>query len=191
MFAQVGPHFGEGHPALTWFPRYLLELARAWSPDPHRPLWLQEIGAPRSHVPDDRAADFVTSSLASVATTPSLEAVTWWCSHDVSDQLLDFPKLEYSLGLFTNDGKPKPEALAISDVLPDLHNAQPQEQADEPLEFSADWATGAGRSVSFPMGDLFARWVDEAIQTGRAPRLVFHPTHALTGREALAGALAR
>ena len=77
VFAQVGPHFGEGHPALTWFPRYLLELARAWSPDPHRPLWLQEIGAPRSHVPDDRAADFVTSSLASVATTPSLEAVTW------------------------------------------------------------------------------------------------------------------
>ena len=109
----------------------------------------------------------------------------------MSDQLLDFPKLEYSLGLFTNDGKPKPEALAMSDMLPDLHNAQPQEQADEPLEFSADWDTGAGRSVSFPMGDLFARWVDEAIQTGRAPKLVLHPTHGLTDREALTSALAR
>ena len=88
VFAQVGPRFGEGHPALTWFPRYLLELARAWSHDPERPLWLQEVGAPRTHVPDASAAAFLTTTMASLASTRGLEAVTWWCSHDVSAQLL-------------------------------------------------------------------------------------------------------
>ena len=109
--------------------------------------------------------------MTSLTSTPGLEAITWWCSHDVSHDLLDFPKLEYSLGLFTNDGKPKPEALALSDILPDLHNAQPQNQLDEPLEFSANWDTGQGRSTCSPIGDLFAQWVDQAERTGKAPRL--------------------
>ena len=117
VFAQVGPRFGKGHSALTWFPRYLLELARAWSPDPERPLWLQEVGAPRTHVPDASAAAFLTTTMASLASTRGLEAVTWWCSHDVSAQLLDFPKLEYSLGLFTNCllyTSPSPRDLSTS-----------------------------------------------------------------------------
>jgi len=75
-------------------------------------------------------------------------------------------------------------------MLPDLHNAQPQHQLDEPLEFSANWDTGAGRSVCSPMGDLFAQWVDQAEQTGRAPRLALRPTPGLTDREALASARA-
>ena len=76
VFAQVGPRFGEGHPALTWFPRYLLELARAWSHDPERPLWLQEVGAPRTHVPDSSSAAFMTTTMASLTSTPGLEAIT-------------------------------------------------------------------------------------------------------------------
>lgn len=170
VFSQVGPRFGNGHSALTWFPRYLLELARAWSPDPQRPLWLQEVGAPRTHVCDAEAAEFMTTTMASLASTPGLEAVTWWCSHDVSRDLLDFPELEYSLGLFTTDGTPKPEAHALAQVIPDLHAAQPQHQSDE-LTFSASWETGEGRSVCSPMGDLFAQWVDQAEHTGTAPRL--------------------
>lgn len=51
VFSQVGPHFGAGHPALSAFPRYLLELARAWSPDADRAVWLQEVGAPTSPTP--------------------------------------------------------------------------------------------------------------------------------------------
>ena len=40
--------------------------------------------------------------------SPGLEGVTWWCSHDVSRDLSDFPALEHSLGLLGQDGNPKP-----------------------------------------------------------------------------------
>lgn len=189
VFAQVGPRYGAGHPALTWFPRYLLELTRAWCPDPTRGLWLQEVGAPRTHVPDESAADFLTATLRAVAPTPGLEAVTWWCSHDVDPALLDFPTLEYSLGLFTHDGHAKPEAHALAEMIPDLRaTGQPPTSAGdesgesgtgagsgvggpEELTFRADWHSGQGRSVCSPTGELFARWLDEATTTGRAPRL--------------------
>lgn len=171
VFGQVGPRFGERHPALTLFPRYLLELARAWSPDPDRPLWLQEIGAPRTCVSDEDAPAFLAGTLDAVRDTPGLEAVTWWCSHDVSPDLADFPSLEYSLGLFTHDGVPKPEALQLAEMIPDLHAQVSTSPAAGALEFSADRTTGAGRSVCSPAGELFAAWVDEALATGRPPAL--------------------
>ncbi len=162
VFAQVGPRYGAGHPALTSFPRYLLEIARAWSPDPTRPLWLQEVGAPRTHVSDDAAADFVSSTIDAVLDTPGLEAITWWCSHDVNRSLLDFPELEYSLGLFTSDGVAKPEARLLAERMDELHAtnvpAGPDPEDRPVIEFAADWHTGAGRGVCNPMGDLFDQW---------------------------------
>lgn len=179
VFGQVGPRFGARHPALALFPRYLLELARAWATDPARPLWLQEIGAPRSCVSDDDAPAFLAGTLDAVRGTPGLAAVTWWCSHDVSPGLADFPSLEYSLGLFTNDGVPKPEALQLAEMVPDLHAQTPAapSSATAPsttttaLEFTADRSTGAGRSACSPAGDLFAAWVSQAVRTGSAPAL--------------------
>lgn len=162
VFSQVGPRYGEGHPALTSFPRYLLELARAWSPDPTRPLWLQEVGAPRTHVPDADAADFVNATIDAVVDTPGLEAITWWCSHDVNRALLDFPELEYSLGLFTSDGVAKPEARLLAERMAELRAVSIPAAQDAPerptMEFTADWHTGAGRGVTNPMGDFFDEW---------------------------------
>lgn len=174
VFAQVGPRFGARHPALALFPRYLLELARAWSPGPERPLWLQEIGAPRTCVSDEDAPRFVAGTVEAIRDTPGLEAITWWCSHDVSPDLADFPALEYSLGLFSNDGKPKPEARLLAEMIPDLHGQQNPGAAPSSagtLEFGAAWQTGAGRSACSPNGDLFAAWVDQAVRTGRPPAL--------------------
>ena len=162
VFSQVGPRYGAGHPALTSFPRYLLELGRAWSPDPERPIWLQEVGAPRSHVGDDAAPGFVSDTIDAVIGTPGLEAITWWCSHDVDRGLLDFPELEYSLGLFTSDGKPKPEAYLLRERIGELRAvevpaaAPPADAAA--IEFVADWRTGAGRGVTSPAGALFDEW---------------------------------
>ena len=162
VFAQVGPRYGAGHDALTSFPRYLLELARAWSPDPGRPLWLQEVGAPRTHVSDDAAAGFVSDTIDAVIGTPGLEAITWWCSHDVDRTLLDFPELEYSLGLFTSDGTPKPEARLLSERVAELRATDVQAGAvasgEATLTFVADWRSGVGRGVTSPMGTLFDEW---------------------------------
>lgn len=162
VFAQVGPRYGAGHPALTSFPRYLLELARAWSPDPARPLWLQEVGAPRTHVADEDAATFVSATIDAVVDTPGLEAVTWWCSHDVDRSLLDFPELEYSLGLFTSGGAAKPEARLLAERVPELRAATPPAGPDPAarpvLEFEADWRTGTGRGLTNPLGAFFDEW---------------------------------
>lgn len=158
VFGGVGQRFGAGHPALTAFPRYLLELARAWSPEPERALWLQEVGAPRSHVPDEAATDFLNGVLDAVVDTPGLEAITWWCSHDVNRDLADFPELEYSLGLFDSAGRAKPEALALAQRIPDLRRARPRD-LDSHVVFHADWDSGVGRSVTRPTGKVFDEWL--------------------------------
>lgn len=162
VFAQVGPRYGAGHPALAAFPRYLLELGRAWTPDASRPLWLQEVGAPRTHVADAQAASFVSDTIDAVIGTPGLEAITWWCSHDVNRDLLDFPELEYSLGLFTSDGVAKPEALLLSERMAELNATSIPAAADSPdrptMTFEADWQTGAGRGATNPMGAFFDEW---------------------------------
>ncbi|KQO61195.1 glycoside hydrolase 5 family protein [Curtobacterium sp. Leaf261] len=96
---------------------YLLQLAAAWGADAdadagaggsRRPNWLQEVGAPTNVVPVADAADFLEGTIRHAADVQDLFGITWWCSHDVSRSLADFPELEYDLGLFTNAGELKP-----------------------------------------------------------------------------------
>ncbi|MCS0606137.1 glycosyl hydrolase [Streptomyces sp. LP11] len=93
---------------------YLVELSKAWADDPHRPVWLQEVGAPAPLVPAEHAARFTEATVAHVLDCPDLWGVTWWCSYDVSRDLADFPELEYSLGLFTSDRRPKDLARTLA-----------------------------------------------------------------------------
>ncbi|GGV58108.1 glycosyl hydrolase [Streptomyces massasporeus] len=92
---------------------YLVELSKAWADDPHRPVWLQEVGAPAPLVPPEHAAAFTGATVANALDCPGLWGITWWCSHDVSRSLADFPELEYGLGLLTNDRKPKDTARVL------------------------------------------------------------------------------
>ncbi|MWA15271.1 glycoside hydrolase 5 family protein [Streptomyces sp. BA2] len=93
---------------------YMIELSKAWADDPHRPVWLQEVGAPAPLIPAEHAASFTEATVEAALDCADVWGVTWWCSHDVSRSLADFPELEYSLGLLTNDGRVKPggEVLA-------------------------------------------------------------------------------
>ena len=92
---------------------YLVELSKAWADDPHRSVWLQEVGAPAPLVPPEHAAAFTEATVANALDCPGLWGITWWCSHDVSRSLADFPELEYGLGLLTNDRKPKDTARVL------------------------------------------------------------------------------
>ncbi|MFH9706490.1 glycosyl hydrolase [Streptomyces luteogriseus] len=92
---------------------YLVELSKAWADDPHRPVWLQEVGAPAPLVPPEHAAAFTEATVANALDCPGLWGITWWCSHDVSRSLADFPELEYGLGLLTNDREPKDTARVL------------------------------------------------------------------------------
>lgn len=93
---------------------YLVELSKAWADDPHRPVWLQEVGAPAPLVPAAHAAAFTEATVRNVLDCPGLWGITWWCSHDVSRRLADFPELEYGLGLLTNDRRPKDTARVLA-----------------------------------------------------------------------------
>ncbi|MEV4338864.1 glycosyl hydrolase [Streptomyces sp. NPDC049590] len=129
---------------------YLVELGKAWAEDPHRPVWLQEVGAPAPLVPAEHAAAFAGATIGNALDCPGLWGVTWWCSHDVSRGLADFPELEYSLGLFTGERRPKD----IARVLADAARATHRTPATRSTALVVPAAPGR-RSRCAPGGDVF------------------------------------
>ncbi|MFE0475779.1 glycosyl hydrolase [Streptomyces sp. NPDC058947] len=113
VFNGTAQRYGRASVPSEHHAAWLVELSKAWAGDPHRPVWLQEVGAPAPLVPPEHAAAFTEATVANALDCPDLWGITWWCSHDVSRSLADFPELEYGLGLLTNDRKPKDTALVL------------------------------------------------------------------------------
>ncbi|MGO2048126.1 MAG: glycoside hydrolase 5 family protein, partial [Brachybacterium tyrofermentans] len=105
IFDGTGQRYGARSYEVAHRAEYYLELARAFSPAPQRPLWLQEVGAPRSILEEADVPWFVRSTVETSLDCPELWGITWWCSHDVSRDLADFPPLEHTLGLFDEHGR--------------------------------------------------------------------------------------
>jgi endo-1,4-beta-mannosidase len=117
VFNGTAQRYGAHSTAIGEHAAYMMELSKAWAEDPHRPVWLQEVGAPAPHVPADLAAEFTETTVAAALDCPELWGVTWWCSHDVDRKLADFPELEYSLGLLTNGREVKPAGRSIARII--------------------------------------------------------------------------
>lgn len=173
VFVAVAHLFPQGHPARTLFADYLIQLADAYANDPARPIWLQEIGAPHPAVAVEDAPDFLEQSLRPLLDTPNLWGITWWCSHDVSRTLADFPELEYSLGLLDSDRRPKPAGVRLAEMIAEERtNPTAPLQRTTALSFEpGNEATGMGRSVADPSGELFTSWLARAA-SGTKPALV-------------------
>ena len=107
IFNGTAQRYGGRSVASDRHAEYLIELSRAFATDPHRPVWLQEVGAPSNCLTTDEMPGFLEATVRSAARTENLWGVTWWCSHDVSRRLADFPELEYSLGLIDQDNEIK------------------------------------------------------------------------------------
>uniref|UniRef100_A0A942T001 Glycosyl hydrolase n=1 Tax=Neobacillus citreus TaxID=2833578 RepID=A0A942T001_9BACI len=156
---------------------YLLQLAAAWNREPGRPNWLQEVGAPTNVVPPSDAAAFTEQTVRHVAGAQDVLGVTWWCSHDVSRSLADFPELEYDLGLFTNDGALKPAgeafaALARSGITSAVEPPSTALVLDDVLgDGSPRYGT---RADCAPGGRFAAAWLAlaESSHDGRGPQVV-------------------
>ncbi|MGW3632075.1 glycoside hydrolase 5 family protein [Streptomyces sp. NPDC005122] len=129
---------------------YLVELSKAWADDPGRPVWLQEVGAPAPLIPAEHAAAFTEATVANALDCPDLWGVTWWCSHDVSRDLADFPELEYSLGLLTSDRRPKPVARTLARIVGEGRAHRPCART---TALVVD--TAPGRSGCAPGGPVF------------------------------------
>ncbi|MFJ3035921.1 glycosyl hydrolase [Curtobacterium pusillum] len=159
---------------------YLLQLAAAWNRDPERPNWLQEVGAPTNVVDPADAASFTEQTIRHVLDAQHVLGVTWWCSHDVSRSLADFPELEYDLGLFTNDGRLKPAGEAFAALARSARDgattsAVPPSTALVLDDVGPDGAPRQGvRADSAPGGRFAAAWLElaEGAPDGRGPQVV-------------------
>lgn len=173
--------YGPRSPQVRHLAEYGTELAKAYADDPARPVWVQETGAPEPHIPAADAPDFARETVRNAAECPGLWGVTWWCSHDVDRSLTDFPELEYTLGLFDAQGRPKPIAQALAETVADLRQGhRPAPPRDIALLLDC---TPGTRSVSGPGGAYFEAWMRMRAEGAR-------PAMVLAERAADAGYLA-
>ncbi|MFC0672386.1 glycoside hydrolase 5 family protein [Brachybacterium hainanense] len=172
VFTGAAQALGADHPGLPLFGRYLIEVAALWQrllgAPADRRIWLQEIGAPVPWVDPARGAEFAEASIRAAVGNPLVEAVTWWCSHDVHRDLGDFPEVEYSLGLFDAQGRTKPIGEAVGRLARELASgadlSAPTASAPEPLQIHGLALDGSNRSILGPRGDIFRLWATEALE---------------------------
>ncbi|WUO00369.1 cellulase family glycosylhydrolase [Streptomyces sp. NBC_00299] len=173
--------YGPRSPQVRHLAEYGTELAKAYADDPARLVWVQETGAPEPHIPAADAPDFARETVRNAAECPGLWGVTWWCSHDVDRSLADFPELEYTLGLFDAQGRPKPIAQALAETVADLRQGhRPAPPRDIALLLDC---TPGTRSASGPGGAYFEAWMRMRAEGAR-------PAVVLAERAADAGYLA-
>ncbi|MBP0458850.1 glycoside hydrolase 5 family protein [Streptomyces montanisoli] len=157
VFNGTAQRHGRAGAATTGHAAYLIELSKAWADEPHRPVWLQEVGAPAPLIPPEHAAGFTSATIEGALDCTDLWGVTWWCSHDVSRSLADFPELEYGLGLLTSDGAVKPAGEAVARAAREARATPPapKPRTTALVVDAGDDDTAPHRSVCAPGGRVF------------------------------------
>ncbi|MBN8883513.1 MAG: glycosyl hydrolase [Salana multivorans] len=179
IFNGTAARYGGLSPESINHGEYLLQLARAFSADPSRPVWLQEIGAPDNCLSDEEMPAFLVGSLESALTTRDLYGVTWWCSHDIDPGLSDFKSLEYGLGLMRPDQSVKPVGRALAEAvaaLPDDLPQPPRRSVAVVIEVDDD-GVPLSRAALAPGGPTFETW-HRLRASGTYPALVTGATAA-------------
>jgi hypothetical protein len=161
IFNGTAQGYGGRSAASDRHAEYLIELSRAFAVDAQRPIWLQEVGAPSNCLTPEETPGFLEATVRSVARTENLWGVTWWCSHDVSRSLADYPELEYSLGLIENGGAVKPIGRRFAEIIPELRvrQAAPARTLGIVVDVD-DGDVPISRAALSPKGAIFQAWVD-------------------------------
>ncbi|GAA1487660.1 glycoside hydrolase 5 family protein [Brachybacterium sacelli] len=190
IFDGTGQRYGARSFEVAHRAEYYLELARAFSPAPQRPLWLQEVGAPRSILTEQEVPWFVRSTFETAMQCPELWGITWWCSHDVSRSLADFPPLEHTLGLFDEHGRIKNAGEAFRDAVAAAREAAPPAPRGREIEFPVGRDPLLERSAAAPGGSVFEAWMD-ASRAGERPTVrVVRERAAITAGDTRTGGAA-
>lgn len=172
IFNGTAQRYGGRSVASDRHAEYMIELARGFATDPDRAIWLQEVGAPSNCLTPEETPDFLEATVRSAARTENLWGVTWWCSHDVSRSLADFPELEYTLGLIDQDGTAKPIGRRFAEIIPELRERQPAPPRSLGIVVEVDEnETPISRAAMSPGGSIFQAWVD-ACTAGVDPAIV-------------------
>jgi hypothetical protein len=161
IFNGTAQRYGGRSAASDRHAEYMIELSRAFATDPTRPIWLQEVGAPSNCLTPEETPGFLEATVRSAARTENLWGVTWWCSHDVSRELADYPELEYSLGLLENGGAVKPIGRRFAEIIPELRARQAAPARTTAIVIDVDDAeVPLSRASLSPGGAVFQAWVD-------------------------------
>jgi hypothetical protein len=161
IFNGTAQRYGGRSTASDRHAEYMIELSRAFATDPGRATWLQEVGAPANCLADDETPGFLEATIRNAARTENLWGVTWWCSHDVSRTLADFPELEYSLGLIENGGVAKPIGRRLAAIIPELRMRRPARVRTTGIVIDVDETDlPISRAAMSPGGAIFQTWVD-------------------------------
>ncbi|WP_353649472.1 glycosyl hydrolase [Nakamurella sp. A5-74] len=176
VFNGAARHYGPLGPGSVRHAEYLLQLAAAWNPDPLRPNWLQEVGAPTNVVPVADTPEFLERTVRSAADVQHLLGITWWCSHDVPRSLADFPELEYDLGLLDESNRRKATGDRLAALVADLRGRP--DSLPPAVGLIVDDVDAAGTPIPgvrlrcAPGGPVPRAWTAIAERDGRGPQLV-------------------
>lgn len=161
VFNGTAQHYGALSAQSTGHAAYLVELAKAFSPDPARQVWVQEIGAPQNVLAESELTTFCTESVRRIADCANVYGITWWCSHDVQQRFSDFPEFEHQLGLFDERGQLKPIGAAFRDAVAQYRHTGEAEARTEAIVVPVDSdGTPVLRAALAPGGSLFNAWMD-------------------------------
>lgn len=127
-WAGFGPVFQKDGPLsvqATHYAEFFLQYMQAFSPEGNRLLWIEEDGCSKQWVPQALIPRWAAASIRNAASCANLFGITWWCSHDVNPSLRGFNKLEYDLGLYTNDRVLKPLGRAFREIVAEFDDSPP------------------------------------------------------------------
>ena len=94
-----------------------VELAKAYSDDVNRPVWIEEFGITKTWTDEKNIPEFIEKTIIETLSCGNVWGFTWWCSHDIEKKYKGFEPLEYELGLFDVNNKIKPSGEKIKEVI--------------------------------------------------------------------------
>lgn len=161
IFNGTAQRYGGRSAASERLAEYLIEVSRAFQDRHDRPIWLQEVGAPSNCLTENEMPGFLEATVRNAARSKNLWGVTWWCSHDVSRSLADFPELEYSLGLIDQTGAAKPIGQRFSSVATELRRGVTPVDRNVGIVIPVEEnGVPISRGAVSPGGVIFEAWND-------------------------------
>jgi hypothetical protein len=124
-FGPIYPKYGPLSAAATHYSEFLVQYMQAFSADGKRLIWIEEDGCSKQWMREELIPHWAEASVRRAVSCDRLFGITWWCSHDVNRRYSGFNKLEYDLGLYTNDRKLKPLGRMFRDLIREFDSAPP------------------------------------------------------------------
>lgn len=124
-FGPVYPKYGPLSTAATHYAEFLIQYMQAFSVDGKRTIWIEEDGCSKQWMREDLIPHWAEASVRNAVRCDRLFGITWWCSHDVNPRFTGFNKLEYDLGLYSNDRRLKPLGRMLRDLIREFDKTPP------------------------------------------------------------------